>query len=164
MGILKPPPQGDDALLVVIYSLLTSWNCQSHHPTGGQPASLPCCQATIWERGTNFTFFSMETVFRQLLIPIIRLPLWREDGSVIYNCCSPSWEIRDHNNSHNCDTPTTSIASIYPIEKQGSPNIPPSVVSGTACRTVWSGVRPQSGTRDQFLFLILGNYLKISAA
>jgi hypothetical protein len=57
---------------------------QSHSyvMTDGQLVSLSCCQASIW--GPRPDFYYCQTVAGLLNVGH---PLWREDGSVIYNCC-----------------------------------------------------------------------------
>jgi hypothetical protein len=54
---------------------------QSFVTTGGQSASLSWCQAPIWGLRADF-YYSDSCVFVD-----VGSFLWREDGSVVYNCC-----------------------------------------------------------------------------
>jgi hypothetical protein len=95
--------------------------CQSYITTNSQSASPSWCQAPIWDP-------------RPIFLPpwnvlvILKRPLWREDGSVIYFCC---WSLPAQSRSgpsparlktifycpSSCGSPN--------LEGQGGPDIPP---------------------------------------
>jgi hypothetical protein len=70
-----------------MYHLLTSHSCssqltaQSYITTDGQSASLSWCQAFIWGPRPDFLLPSDSCGFVD-----VGRPLWREGGSVVYNC------------------------------------------------------------------------------
>jgi hypothetical protein len=66
--------------LTVNYSLNTDW--VSHITTDGQSASLSWYQAPHVRLMTRFLLLSDHCGFVDM-----GRPLWREDGSVVYNCC-----------------------------------------------------------------------------
>jgi hypothetical protein len=58
---------------------------RSYVTTDGQSANLSWCQAPIWDPWTYFYYGPTVGGFVD-----VGCPLWREDGSVVYNCCRTS--------------------------------------------------------------------------
>jgi hypothetical protein len=58
---------------------------ESYVTADGQPASLSWNKEPIW--GLRPDLYYMCDSYGLVLV---RCPLWREDGSVVYNCCLPS--------------------------------------------------------------------------
>jgi hypothetical protein len=60
---------------------------QSYFTTDKELAILPWCQAPIWGLAVFFPFLSFLISFRHLRFLDVGRPLWREVGSVVFNCC-----------------------------------------------------------------------------
>jgi hypothetical protein len=117
---------------VVTNIFLSQSQSQSYITTDGQSDSLSWCQTPICGPWPEFVLPSGSKGFFD-----VRHPLWREDGSVVYNCCwlrqrshSPVLVPRD---SRLCFTISDSSFSkpgglgphIYIPQEQGGPVAPP---------------------------------------
>jgi hypothetical protein len=74
--------------LLTLFACYGPGQSQNYLTTDGRSVSLSWCHAAIRDPETNFSFTSLEHIFRRMRVFLVGRSIWREDGSVTYpyNC------------------------------------------------------------------------------